>query len=118
MPTTCSTALLASATTTKPVKASERCSVAIAGVSALTNQSETKAAPTPATTSNVAASHSGQAPFHSGSSVGGMVDVPADSDIGMLAMNTISSTTAHAILSTSSCPAAGVCSPLVRVGTI
>ncbi len=118
MPTTCSTALLASATTTRPVKASERWSIAIAGVSALTNQSETKAAPTPATTSNVVASHSGQAPFRSGSSVGGREGVPPDSDIGMLAMNTINSTTAHAILSTSSCPAAGVCSPLVRVGTI
>ncbi|MCU1673366.1 MAG: hypothetical protein JWN77_1479 [Frankiales bacterium] len=61
MPTTFSTALDAMATMTRPANASEMCSVSIAGVSATTNQSETNAAPTPATASMPMASPSGQA---------------------------------------------------------
>ena len=48
MPTTFSTALPAIATMTRPTNSSDRPSVAIAGRSASTNQSDTRAAPTPA----------------------------------------------------------------------
>src|ERR1700691_1768504 len=51
-PAVFSTALPAIATITRPAKAWEMWSTAIAGSSALTNQSETNAEPTPATTSS------------------------------------------------------------------
>jgi hypothetical protein len=60
MPTTFSTALPAIATTTSPANASDIPSIAIAGRSAPTNQSETKAAATAATASTPRASHWGQ----------------------------------------------------------
>src|SRR5919198_1451074 len=64
MPTTFSTALPAIATITSPVNACERPSVVIAGSNAETNQSETKAAPRPATTRTSAASQVGQRGNH------------------------------------------------------
>jgi hypothetical protein len=51
MPTTFSTALEAMATMTRPANAWEMCITSMAGLSATTNQSETNAAPTPATAS-------------------------------------------------------------------
>src|SRR5215471_11848488 len=103
MPTTFSTAFPARATMTRPVKASEICSIEIAGVNAETNQSETNADPTPALTRITTANHvghaRGDAPFSFGSDVG-----PPWRETGILAINTTSRTTAHAILSPSSCP--------------
>ena len=60
MPTACSTALPAIATTTRPAKAWLMPSASIAGSSAATNHSETKAAATPAATSTATARRSGQ----------------------------------------------------------
>src|SRR5438105_765329 len=102
---------------TRPVNAGEMCRIEIAGVKAATNQSETKAAPTPAASNNTAASHSGQEARAAGAvdSLGTPSGSPFK-EIGMLATNTASKMTAQAILSPSSCPDAAVCKPCTSVG--
>src|SRR6266851_3877523 len=117
MPTTCSTAFPARATITSPVKAGEICSTVIAGVKADTNQSETNAEPTPAPTKTTTANQNGQEGGEAASPFCTIVGPPC-SETGMLAIKTIRRITAEAILSTSSCPAAGVCNREVSVGTI
>ena len=118
MPATFSTALPAIATTTMPAKACEMCSISIAGSSALTNHSDTSAAPSDATTSTVMASHSGQAPCVDGA-FSACRTVRSGSELsekGRLKKNTMSSSIAHAAPSAFSCSAAGVCNSAASVG--
>src|SRR5262245_56219819 len=62
IPATFSTALPAIATTTIPANACDICIISIAGSSALTNHSDTSAAPSDASTSTMTAMLNGQTP--------------------------------------------------------
>src|SRR5437588_12978523 len=97
---------------TRPVNAGEMCRTEIAGVKAATNQSETRAAPTPDASNNSAASQSGQEARDADSFASeGTSNGPPCKEIGILAINTTSKMIAQATLNPSSCPAAAVCKP-------
>lgn len=103
MPTTFSTAFDAMATITRPANAGDRSSASIAGVSATTNQSETNAAPTPATASIPIARPSGQLrAWPSASCCSGAGVSPRARAAGSDSAKTSSRTTATTRLSASS----------------
>ena len=88
----------------------------MAGDSASTNHSDTKAAPTLAPTSTATASHSGHAACPRSPLPSATAGSPR-SEKGRLAANTTRSITAQATLSAAGCAAAGVCSHAASVGT-
>src|SRR6187402_613710 len=118
MPATFSTALPAIATTTIPANACDMCINSIAGSSALTNHSDTSAAPKEATMSTTTASHSGQLSCASGLATSLRAGLLGSDrrENGRLAANTINNKIEQAAPSAASCDSAGVCSSAASVG--